>query len=400
MTYQEALDFLYQQFPAYQKLGKSAYKADLSNITSLCNALDNPQDGQKFIHIGGTNGKGSTAHITSAILQTHGLKVGIYSSPHIKDFGERIKINGVYISEEFVIDFTQKIIPLCEKLEPSFFEITLAMAFEYFKRESTDFNIIEVGLGGRLDATNIISPVVTAITNVSLDHVAILGSTINEIAKEKGGIIKAGIPLALGKMNVESYSIFKEIALEKKVEVLKLPDNLSYDLDLLGNHQIDNARLALTIAEEVLPLLDNEKVKVALLNSSKLSNFRGRMEVYSSDPLIILDGAHNEDGVKALIRSIENMGMQQVNVIYGASNDKELETLFSLFPKDWKYHLTEFKNDRSTLCENLEEMAKKNKLYYNLFDSPLKALNSFKTKSKDQELIIVFGSFFLLEEFY
>jgi dihydrofolate synthase/folylpolyglutamate synthase len=400
MTYQEALDFLYQQFPAYQKLGKSAYKADLSNIISLCHGLGNPHEGQKFIHVGGTNGKGSTAHITSAILQSHGLKVGIYSSPHIKDFGERIKINGVYISEDFVISFTERVIPLCDKLEPSFFEITLAMAFEYFKRESTDINIIEVGLGGRLDATNIISPIIAAISNVSLDHVAILGSTIKEIAKEKGGIIKAGIPLALGRMNEESYSILKEMALEKKVEVLKLPDNLSYDLDLLGNHQIDNARLALTIAEEVLPLLDNEKVKVALLNSSKLSNFRGRMEVYSNDPLIILDGAHNEDGVKALIHSIEKMGKQQVNVVYGASNDKELETLFALFPKEWRYHLTEFKNDRSTSSEKLGEIGKKNDLNYKLFDAPVKALKAFDTMTNGQDLIIVFGSFFLLEEFY
>lgn len=397
MTYQESLDFLYQQFPAYQKLGKKAYKADLSNIIALCKALGNPEQNQNYIHIAGTNGKGSTSHMTAALLQAQGLKVGIYSSPHIKDFGERIKINGEYISEDYVIQFTEEVKKNHLNVEPSFFEITFAMALSYFKDQNTDVNIIEVGLGGRLDATNIINPKVCAITNVSLDHVNILGHDVPTIAKEKAGIIKPGVPVVAGIMSSEAFDVVVETAIGKNTPFVKVPNTYKGRLDLFGEHQKENASLAIKIAQ----LYSDAEIELkALEDVCSITNFRGRGEVIYQDPAVICDGAHNEDGVGKLVNSITNSNFKRVIAVYGCSNDKDVEEILSIIPDNWELHLVEFDHDRSMKLVELEKAAKKIEKKYFGSKAPVELVNSLKSSCNENDLILIFGSFFLLENFY
>lgn len=397
MTYQESLDFLYQQFPAYQKIGKAAYKADLSNITALCNALGNPELNQNYIHVAGTNGKGSTSHMVAALLQAQGLKVGIYSSPHIKDFGERIKINGKFIAQRYVIEFVEKVKAHHLDVDPSFFEITFAMALSYFKELETDVNIIEVGLGGRLDATNIITPKVCAITNVSLDHVNILGNDVPTIAKEKAGIIKAGIPVVAGIMSDEAFNVIVETAISKNAPFIKVTQSYPGELDLFGEHQKENAALALKVAA----LYSDQSVQLKALETvCSLTNFRGRGAVINTFPKVICDGAHNEDGVRRLVQSILDAGFNQVYAVYGCSNDKDIGEILPLIPNHWKLNLVEFEHDRSMKLNELEQGAIKIGKKYSASKSPVELVNTLKSSCKENDLILIFGSFFLLEKFY
>src|SRR5258705_4507191 len=361
MNYQKTIDYLFSRLPMYSRIGPDAFKKDLTNTIRLCGFLGNPQTKFKSIHVAGTNGKGSVSHMLAAILQTAGYKTGLYTSPHLKDFRERIKVNGEMINQEFVVDFTEKIAPLIEELEPSFFEIAVAMAFEYFAEQQLDVAIIEVGLGGRIDSTNIITPQLSVITNIGWDHMNMLGNTLGKIAFEKAGIIKTGIPVVIGEILPETQSIFEHVAKEKKsplffatqkrnvlnwkwekhgleVEVAEehKTDHKIYHLDLPGIYQTKNL---LTVLETCYQLqqqdweIDDEVINKGLKHAKKLTGLHGRWEIIHQSPLIVLDVAHNMEGIEQLTRQIEVTEHRQLHIIIGMVKDKEVEQILALLPK-------------------------------------------------------------------
>ena len=351
MTYQQTIDYLYAQLPMYSRIGAAAYKEDLHNTIALCNAIDNPQKKFKSIHIAGTNGKGSTSHMLAAILQQAGYKTGLYTSPHLKDFRERIKINGEMISEAFVVDFVERTKTVSEEIKPSFFELTVAMAFDYFEKEKVDIAVIETGLGGRLDSTNIITPLLSIITNIGYDHMDLLGNTLEKIASEKAGIIKPNVPVVIGEYLPETKNIFINKAQECNTTIHFAQDayavsNINYnmqllscdvtstkhnitetfELDLNGLYQTKNI-LTVLYAEGILMQLGynikNGDEKQALKNVKKLTGLYGRWDVISTNPTIILDVAHNEDGIKQLLHQLSVVSPQ--GPVGGESSDVRTE---------------------------------------------------------------------------
>lgn len=332
MTYQETLDFLYAQLPMYQRIGSAAYKKDLTNTLALCNTLGNPQDKFKSIHIAGTNGKGSTAHMLSAIYQNNGYKTGLYTSPHLVDLRERIKINGALCSEDFVIDFVDRIKPQLKTIQPSFFEITVAMAFLYFAEQNVDIAIIETGLGGRLDSTNVISPLCSVITSIGFDHMDMLGDTLEKIAGEKAGIIKEHTPVVLGKLPNEAFAVMQAKAQEQNAPLYYREDK-PVDVELKGQHQQWNAQVVLKVTEvlhDVLPTSPTN-VQQALLSVTALTGLEGRWQILSDDPLVICDVAHNEEGVRLIAGSLEQLD-RPIYYILGFVKDKKLEDIIPLLP--------------------------------------------------------------------
>jgi dihydrofolate synthase/folylpolyglutamate synthase len=341
MDYEQTLDYLYNKLPMFSRIGEKAIKKDLTNTILLCDFLGNPQHRFKSIHIAGTNGKGSVSHILASVLQAQGYKVGLYTSPHLKDFRERIKINGELCSEDFVIDFTKKIQPKIDEIAPSFFEITVAMAFEYFARQEVDFAIIETGLGGRLDSTNVIMPVLSIITNISFDHQNLLGNTLQEIATEKAGIIKQNIPVVIGKKSIETENVFiqkaklenaaiyftDEIYQFKSIIKNELSTSFQYsnkitntdfiiESDLRANYQQENL-LAAFLAIEILNTACNVKIDLkneqqGFLNVVKNTNFIGRWQQLQSQPTIIADVGHNEAGVQKIIEQLQTEKYNQL----------------------------------------------------------------------------------------
>ena len=332
MTYQQTLEYLYSQLPMFSRIGAAAYKKDLHNTLELCAALDNPETKFKSIHIAGTNGKGSTSHMLAAILQQAGYKTGLYTSPHLKDFGERIKVNGLMVQEQFVIDFVERTKTLSDKVQPSFFELTVAMAFEYFAQQQVDIAIIETGLGGRLDSTNVITPVLSIITNIGYDHMNLLGNTLPEIAFEKAGIIKPGVPVVIGEYLPETKAVFAEKAATCNapvyfVQELYKVNNISpaatalhcditgiqhnvtehFTLDLNGLYQTKNLCTVLC-AEGILMqqgfTIKPADEKYALSHTKQLTGLHGRWDAIDENPLTVLDVAHNEDGIKQVIRHL------------------------------------------------------------------------------------------------
>ena len=332
MTYQQTIDYLYQHLPMFSRIGAAAYKKDLHNTIELCKAIDNPQNKFKSIHIAGTNGKGSTSHMLAAILQQAGYKTGLYTSPHLKDFRERIKVNGEMIAKDFVIEFTERTKTLSETIQPSFFELTVAMAFDYFAQQKVDIAVIETGLGGRLDSTNIITPFLSIITNIGYDHMNILGDTLEEIAAEKAGIIKPGVPVVIGEYLLQTKNIFINKANECNSKIYFAADKFqvtdiistttalncnvtdiehniteNFTLDLNGLYQTKNLCTVLC-AEGILMqqgfTIKNEAEKFALANTKKLTGLHGRWDVIAQNPTIVLDVAHNEDGIKQVLKQV------------------------------------------------------------------------------------------------
>ena len=333
--YQEAIDWLFVQMPNYQIDGQKAYKPGLDNIKKLCDFFGNPQDKIKTIHIGGTNGKGSTSNMLASVLQESGYKIGLYNSPHLIDFTERIKINGKNCDKQFVYDFIQKLKHLPEDIRPSFFEFTTIMAFEYFYQQKVDFAIIEVGLGGRLDSTNIIKPLVSAITNVQLDHQNILGNTIEEIAKEKAGIVKENITIISGEENPVVKEIIKQKAFEVKADFIDAT-GIKTDLvsDLKGNYQKKNIRVVLALVNELRNQainISNDNVKSGLLNVHQNTNFIGRWFEFSKNPLTICDTAHNQAGLEEVFKQL-NEYAQSKHIILGFVNDKKIDDVIPMLP--------------------------------------------------------------------
>ena len=364
--YQSTLDYLYARLPMFTRIGAAAYKADLNNTIALCNALDNPQNKFKTIHIAGTNGKGSVSHFLSSILQEAGYKTGLYTSPHLLDFRERIKINGEMVSEEFVIQFTEKIKPVIEEIEPSFFEVTVGMAFEYFAEQKVDIAVIETGLGGRLDSTNIIHPILSIITNISYDHQNLLGNTLQEIAAEKAGIIKKNTPIIIGKTKPEIKHIFDNKAKEKNADIYfadeyfitvdsKYNDGL-LDIEytdlqnnnlvhlkspLAGKYQEENIITVLK-ATDILNRngvgLSDSIIQKGIENVLANTDFMGRWQILQNSPLLVSDIAHNEAGLKVVFEQAKSLNYKKLLIVFGMVKDKDISKAIALLPKEAEYY--------------------------------------------------------------
>lgn len=400
--YQEAVDWLFVQMPNYQIDGQKAYKPGLDNIRKLCDFFGNPQDQIKTVHIGGTNGKGSTSNMLASVLQESGYKVGLYNSPHLIDFTERIKINGQNCDKEFVYGFIQKLKHLPEDIRPSFFEFTTIMAFEYFYQQEVDIAIIEVGLGGRLDSTNIIRPLVSAITNVQLDHQNILGDTIEEIAREKAGIIKKDIAIISGDENPAVKAIIRQKASEVQAEFLDATA-IKTDLtsDLKGNYQKKNIRVVLSLVKELRTMgfdISESHLQSGLLSVHKHTNFIGRWFEFSKEPLTICDTGHNQAGLEEVFKQL-NEYSQSKHIILGFVNDKKIDDVIPMLPKHAHYYFVKPSVSRGRNPEDYEFLLKNSQLQYKIFSSVQSGYLSAKQNCKTEEMIFIGGSNFVVGDF-
>lgn len=428
MNYQQTIDWLYAQLPMFSRIGAAAYKEDLHNTIELCNFIGNPQNKFKSIHIAGTNGKGSTSHMLAAILQQAGYKTGLYTSPHLKDFRERIKINGVMIDKNFVVQFVEQTKSITQKIQPSFFELTVAMAFEYFAQQKIDVAIIETGLGGRLDSTNVISPLLSIITNIGYDHMNLLGNTLEKIAYEKAGIIKANTPVVIGEYLPSTKNVFLDKAKKENAPIHFVQDEYEADnikitaqqlscvvtntkhniaenftLDLNGLYQAKNLCTVLC-AEGILMEagfnISNINEKKALANVKQLTGLHGRWDVISEKPLVVLDVAHNEDGIKQILQQIEIIGYQpqQIHFVTGMVKDKEIDKILSFLPKEATYYFTNAHIPRAIPHSELKNKAALFNLNGENFTDVNKALQAAKQKASNNDIIVVCGSVFVVGE--
>lgn len=428
MTYNETINYLFSQLPMFQRIGAQAFKKDLSNTLALCAHLGEPQKTFPTIHVAGTNGKGSTAHILAAILQTAGYKVGLYTSPHYRDFRERIKINGQYMSEEAVVDFVAQNKDFFEELKPSFFEMTVAMAFDYFRAEKVDIAVIEVGLGGRLDSTNVITPLLSIITNIGFDHEAFLGNTLPLIAGEKAGIIKAQIPVIIGETAPETAPVFLAKAKEENApiffadQIIKthLKNNSHYQavydiqcdnypelnlselkLDLVGNyqqHNIKNVLLATQFLAKERFNIKKEHIYTACANVQGISNILGRWQILSENPLTIADSGHNEHGLRYVVEALKQLNKKQIHFVFGAVNDKDLEKVFNLLPKDAIYYFCKADIPRGLDAQILQENAQKYGLNGKSYSSVKEAFKTAQQATGVEDCVFVGGSIFVVAE--
>jgi dihydrofolate synthase/folylpolyglutamate synthase len=426
MTYGQTIAYLFSKLPMYSHIGLAAFKKDLTNTITLCDFLQNPQKKFKSIHIGGTNGKGSVSHMLAAILQTAGYKTGLYTSPHLKDFRERIRVNGDMVDKDFVVSFTEKIKPLMDEIRPSFFEITVAMAFEYFAQQKVDIAFVEVGLGGRLDSTNIIIPELSIITNIGWDHMNILGDSLEKIAAEKAGIIKPGVPVVIGETLPETKPVFEKTAGERKaqlhfafqkrsiaawgwknheleVEVAEAgkPDHKKYLLDLPGIYQVKNLLSVLeacsVLKEKGVGITENN-IQVALRKVKKLTGLHGRWEIIREHPAIVFDVGHNEDGMRQIVQQIELTDYHELHIIIGMVKDKEIDTILRLLPHTAHYYFTQAQIPRALPAEVLMQKAVDAGLKGEIYREVNAALNSAISKAHKDDLVIICGSVFLIGE--
>ncbi|MFV0237707.1 MAG: bifunctional folylpolyglutamate synthase/dihydrofolate synthase [Flavobacteriales bacterium] len=400
-TYQETLDWMFMQFPMYQRDGKSAFKKDLTRSMLLAERLGNPQNSYKTIHIGGTNGKGSTSHMLASVLQESGYNVGLYTSPHLKDFRERIKLNGKVASKEFVVNFIKKHQSFFEKHQFSFFEMTVGMAFEYFKVQQVDVAIIEVGLGGRLDSTNIINPIVSVITNISLDHTQMLGNTLDSIALEKSGIIKKNTPIIIGEKITETETVFIQKAQQENAPIIFSEDLLpkhNFTSDLKGSYQQKNIRTALVALDELSKTfqITKKQVKTGLQNVVKNTSFLGRWQTLGQNPKIICDTGHNIAGVKELVKQLNSIKKRKLHLVLGFVNDKEVRKILDEFPDDAYYYFGEPDIPRKMILKNLKKQVIKNHARYFLKIS--EAFSEAKKSAHKEDLIFIGGSTFVVAE--
>jgi dihydrofolate synthase/folylpolyglutamate synthase len=404
MNYQETTEWMFNQLPMYQLQGASAYKKDLTNTHLLVNHLDNPQQNLKCIHVAGTNGKGSTSHMLSSILQEAGYKVGLYTSPHLKDFRERIKINGVDISEEFVCEFINTNKGFFESKDISFFEMSVGLAFEYFSKEKVDIAIIEVGMGGRLDATNIITPLVSVITNIGLDHTQFLGNTLEAVAFEKAGIIKPNTPVVIGEYTPETEPVFVAKAEECNSEIYFASNLISetYPSDLIGDYQIHNKK---TVQQTINVLntqtefnISEDQIKSGLLSVVKNTNLQGRWQQLGDSPKIICDTAHNKEGLSIVLHQIEKETFETLHIVFGVVNDKNLEEIMPLLPKNAIYYFSRPDNPRGLDAQTLYEKALEFNLKGEVFNSITNAYKKATQTAKDNDFIYIGGSTFVVAE--
>jgi dihydrofolate synthase / folylpolyglutamate synthase len=423
MNYQQTIDYLYDTLPMFSRIGSAAFKKDLGNTLLLCERLGNPQNKFKSIHVAGTNGKGSVSHMVAAIFQTSGYKTGLYTSPHLYDFRERIKVNGNMCDQDFVVDFVRRIKPAIEDIQPSFFEITVAMAFDYFAQQEVDIAIIEVGLGGRLDSTNVITPELSIVTNIGWDHMNLLGNSLPEIAFEKAGIIKQGVPVVIGEKKPETEAVFRETATAKNAPIYFAEENFTvenyrlsvdsisisvkskdqstseYHLDLPGIYQAKNL-LTVLQAIDLLPKwrLSREKIQYALMNVKRLTGLHGRWEVIHRKPTVVLEVAHNKDGIEEMLRHLENTEYESLHIVLGSVKDKDPVQVLQLLPKKAKYYFTQAHIPRALKAEALQFEASEFGLEGYSYDDVNLALQQALTTASANDLIIICGSIFLVGE--
>jgi dihydrofolate synthase/folylpolyglutamate synthase len=385
----------------YQREGVAAYKADIGNIVAASKKLGNPHKKFKSIHVAGTNGKGSVSHMLASILQESSYKVGLYTSPHLKDFRERIKINGKMITKKEVIGFVKKNKVIFEKMQLSFFEFTVAMAFDYFAKQKVDITIIEVGLGGRLDSTNIISPELSVITNIGLDHTNLLGNTLEKIAVEKAGIIKDNTPIIIGRKQKETTKIFIKIAQENNADLIYASEKKSYKTDLEGIYQKENSTTCLAAIQALQSMgwkISESSIKKGLANTIKNTSLLGRWQLISTSPDTICDIGHNEDGIKQICRQLKNINYEQLHFVYGTVNDKSLDKILTLLPQDAKYYFCKPNLARGLDEIELQKKAKKNGLTGEAYSSVKRAFSTATEKATNNDLIFIGGSTFVVAE--
>ena len=424
MNYAQTLGYLFTQLPMFSRVGAAAYKPDLTNTIRLCEALGNPQQQFKSVHAAGTNGKGSTSHMLASVLQTAGYKTGLYTSPHLVDFRERIKIDGAYCSKEFVVEFTQKIKPLITTIQPSFFEITVAMAFSYFAEQKVDIAVIEVGLGGRLDSTNIITPEVSIITNIGLDHTQFLGDTIPQIAGEKAGIIKKDVPCIVSEYTEETKPVFDAAAIQTtlaygselytilntkythdylEVEVLnkKTEGVENYKLDLSGIYQAKNIMGvlgAISILQTKGWQISNQHIIDGLSQVKKNTGLYGRWQMIGSNPTIVVDVAHNVAGIQTLLAQIKLVNHQQLHIVFGMVKDKDIDSVLALLPSQAIYYFTQAQIERAIDATELQKKASEHGLRGNIYTHVNEAISAAQKQAQVTDLIVVCGSVFLVGE--
>lgn len=402
MTYKETLDWMFAQLPMYQNKGKVAFNSKLDGITLFASHLGNPHTNFKSIHVAGTNGKGSSSHLLASVLQEAGYKVGLYTSPHLKDFRERIRINGKKINKDWVVDFIENNSSFFEQRKLSFFEMTVGMAFSYFDKESVDIAIIEVGLGGRLDSTNIIHPEVSLITNIGLDHTDILGDTIPEIAREKAGIIKPNTPVVVSEFNEETVPIFKEVANKMNSKILFADSgnyNSDYEIGLLGSYQKRNIKGVLGTLNLLKGFEIREEDKVnGFKNVVKNTGLMGRWQKIGDQPTVICDTAHNKDGLSYVLEQLKNQEFDTLHIVIGVVKDKNITDILPLFPKNAVYYFCKPKIfrglDENILARQFYDLNFKGEIY----KSVNKAFKAAKKQAKKSDLIYVGGSNFVVAE--
>ena len=440
MDYNATIEYLYTQLPMFTRDGASAFKKDLTNTIELCKRLGDPQHGFKSVHIAGTNGKGSTSHMLAAILQIAGYKTGLYTSPHLKDFRERIRINGQMISEQTVIDFVAAHRTDFEEIAPSFFEMTVALAFDVFAKEKVDIAIVEVGLGGRLDSTNIITPLLSVITNIGWDHMNMLGDTLQLIAGEKAGIIKPGIPVVIGENQPETAQVFIDKAKQEgspiqfasdiwvieekskvksqksknqaRTELLDLTitktspltthhSPFSIALDLTGIYQLKNVKTVLSAVEELRSqgfTITNEHIATALKQVKTLTGLHGRWEVLNMQPLTICDTGHNPDGIQEVVKNIAAINYEQLHFVIGMVNDKDITKVLALLPTKAIYYFCKPDIPRGLEAESMQQQAQSFGLHGNTYSSVKAALSAAQANATDNDLVFVGGSTFVVAE--
>jgi dihydrofolate synthase/folylpolyglutamate synthase len=440
MNYQQTLDYLFSQLPMFQRVGSAAYKANLDNTIEICKLLGNPENKFKSIHIAGTNGKGSTSHYLASILQSAGYKVGLYTSPHLKDFRERIKINGEMISQQAVVEFVEKYKTDFEKIQPSFFEMTVGLAFDYFANQHVDIAVIEVGLGGRLDSTNVITPELAVITNISFDHVGLLGDTLEKIAVEKAGIIKTAIPVVVGESHVQTKSVFIEKAKSEKTSIIfadeiyvarnvhfKNNEQLSMFMDIFKYAHSDTVRFDktedlfyLNLETELLGLYQQKNiatvlaavgilatkgyvlseyfVREGLKNVVKQTGLMGRWQILSKQPLVIADTGHNEAGLKEVLIQIQETPHNHLHFVLGMVNDKDVSAILEMLPKTATYYFCNASIPRALEAQELSKLAKGFSLNGNVFSSVKNAFFSAIKTAQSNDLVFVGGSTFTVAE--
>lgn len=431
MDYNQTLNYLYSQLPMFTRDGASAYKADLTNTIELCQRLGDPQQYFKSVHVAGTNGKGSTSHMLAAVLQTAGYKTGLYTSPHLRDFRERIRINGEMISEQQVVDFVEQHRTDFEDIQPSFFEMTVGMAFDIFAREKVDIAVIEVGLGGRLDSTNIITPLLSVITNIGWDHTNMLGNTLPLIAGEKAGIIKPGIPVIVSEYQPEVADVFIKKAESENTAIsfaseewyiseyqivsirsqeyldFKISNNhLQSDthhlqLDLPGTYQLKNVKAVLSSVEELRQqgfMITEEDIHTALKQVKTLTGLHGRWEILSYNPLTICDTGHNPEGITEVLKNIESVNYSHLHFVMGVVNDKDITKMLAVLPKDATYYFSKPDIPRGLDAESLKLKAESFDLHGDAYPSVKAALQAAQQKAGTNDLVFVGGSTFVVAE--
>ncbi|MDG5799138.1 bifunctional folylpolyglutamate synthase/dihydrofolate synthase [Marinilabiliaceae bacterium ANBcel2] len=426
MEYSQVIKFLFEQLPVYQRTGSPAYKNSLNNTLELDKLLNHPHKKFKTVHVAGTNGKGSVSHLTASILKEAGYKTGLYTSPHLKDFRERIKVDGEMISKNTVVKFVETYQKEIEKIAPSFFEITVAMAFEYFAQKKVDIAVIETGLGGRLDSTNIIMPEVSIITNISLDHTSLLGNTITEIAKEKAGIIKPNTPVIVGRLQKETDQLFRQVSNKQKSQlcfapkqykgIIKNESETGFILDinkkseplyknvllpLGGSYQIENI-ITVTAAIEILNSkgvkTDEKSFYKGIKNIIENTQLQGRWQKIEKKPLIICDTAHNQESIKIVVEQLEKRKRGKLHIIFGMVNDKETDKIVSLLPKNAIYYFTNASIPRSIPAKELKEICARYNLKGEAYCDVKSAIAKAKKLSTHNDLIFIGGSTFIVAD--